>query len=166
VLGHIHLIRFLRSGAPADDYFDRVMRIVLQLTVLFLLFGIVLGAVWAGEAWGRPWGWDMKETWALITLLCYLAILHARFLGAIRTFGTAIASLAAFQVLILTYYGVNFLFGKGLHTYGFGAGEEWPLFAFFAVEAVFAAICVAAHIHRGGADAPAVETHDMVIKDD
>jgi ABC-type transport system involved in cytochrome c biogenesis permease subunit len=166
VLGHIHLIRFLRSRAAADDYFDRVMRIVLQLTVLFLLFGIVLGAVWAGEAWGRPWGWDMKETWALITLLCYLAIVHGRFLGAIRTFGTAIASLAAFQVLILTYYGVNFLFGKGLHTYGFGAGEEWPLIAFAGIELIFALVCFGVHASRGGVDTPAVESHDMVTKED
>jgi ABC-type transport system involved in cytochrome c biogenesis permease subunit len=164
-LGHIYLIRYLKTGAEADLYLDRVMRVVLQLTVLFLLFGIVLGAVWAGEAWGRPWGWDMKETWALITLLCYLAMVHARFLGAIRTFGTAIASLAAFQILILTYYGVNFLFGKGLHTYGFGSGDVWPLIAFFAVEAVFAGICFAVHLGRGGTNAPPRETHDMIVPD-
>ncbi|HZL71015.1 MAG TPA: cytochrome c biogenesis protein CcsA [Planctomycetota bacterium] len=162
VLGHIYLIGFLRSGAATDAFLDRVMRLVLQLTVLFLLFGIVLGAVWAGEAWGRPWGWDMKETWALITLLCYLAMVHGRFLGAIRTFGTAIASLGAFQILILTYYGVNFLFGKGLHTYGFGAGEVWPLVVFFIAEFVFAVVCFTVHIRRGGFDAPARESHDML----
>ena len=163
VLGHIHLVRYLKTGSEGDAFFDRVMRLVLQLTVLFLLFGVILGAVWAGEAWGRPWGWDMKETWALITLLSYLAILHARFLGAIRTFGTAIASLAAFQILILTYYGVNFLFGKGLHTYGFGAGEVWPLVVFFGAEAAFAGVCLAVHIRRGGTSAPARETHDMIV---
>jgi len=105
----------------------------------------------------------MKETWALITLLSYLAILHSRFLGVIRTFGTAIASLGAFQILILTYYGVNFLFGKGLHTYGFGAGEVWPLVVFFAAEAVFAGFCLAVHIRRGGTSGPARETHDMAM---
>ncbi|HKR56420.1 MAG TPA: cytochrome c biogenesis protein CcsA, partial [Gemmatimonadales bacterium] len=166
VLGHIHLVRYLKSGAEADEFFDRVMRLILQLTVLFLLFGIILGAVWAGEAWGRPWGWDMKETWALITLLCYLAILHGRFLGAIRTFGTAVASLGAFQILILTYYGVNFLFGKGLHTYGFGAGEVWPLVAFFGAEAVFAGICFAVHLKRGGTARPAREAHDMIVTEE
>jgi cytochrome c biogenesis factor len=122
--------------------------------VLFLLIGIILGAVWAGEAWGRPWGWDMKETWALITLLAYLAILHARFLGALRAFGTSIASLAAFQILILTYYGVNFLFGKGLHTYGFGSGDAWPLAGFFAAEAVFAGVCAVVRSRRGVSRAP------------
>lgn len=90
----------------------------------------------------------MKETWALITLLCYLAILHARFLGAIRTFGTSVASLAAFQVMILTYYGVNFLFGKGLHTYGFGSGEVWPLAAFAALEMAFVMISVFMRVGR------------------
>ncbi|HKS15830.1 MAG TPA: cytochrome c biogenesis protein CcsA, partial [Planctomycetota bacterium] len=156
------LVSYLKTGRDTEEFFDRVMRLVLQLTVLFLLFGIILGAVWAGEAWGRPWGWDMKETWALITLLCYLAILHGRFLGALRTFGTAIASLGAFQILILTYYGVNFLFGKGLHTYGFGSGEVWPLVVFFAAEAVFAGVCLAVHIRRGGTASPARESHDMI----
>jgi len=104
----------------------------------------------------------MKETWALITLLCYLAMVHGRFLGAIRSFGTAIASLGAFQILILTYYGVNFLFGKGLHTYGFGAGEVWPLVVFFMAEFVFAVVCFAVHIRRGGIDSPARESHDML----
>ena len=163
VLGHIHLIRYLKTGSVTDEFFDRVMKLVLQLTVLFLLFGIVLGAVWAGEAWGRPWGWDMKETWALITLLCYLAMVHARFLGAIRTFGTAIGSLAAFQILILTYYGVNFLFGKGLHTYGFGAGEWGPILGFFAAEAAFAFACFAVYLKRGGGQTPATEAHDMIV---
>ena len=165
VLGHIHLVRFLKSGSVADEFFDRVMKLVLQLTVLFLLFGIVLGAVWAGEAWGRPWGWDMKETWALITLLCYLAMVHARFLGAIKTFGTAMGSLVAFQILILTYYGVNFLFGKGLHTYGFGAGEVWPLIAFAAVELVFGIACYAVYLKRGGGQSPFREAHDMIVQD-
>jgi ABC-type transport system involved in cytochrome c biogenesis permease subunit len=164
VLGHIYLVSNLKSAA-SGEFLDRAMRLVLQLTVLFLLFGIVLGAVWAGEAWGRPWGWDMKETWALITLLCYLAMVHGRFLGAIRTFGTAIASLGAFQILIMTYYGVNFVFGKGLHTYGFGAGEVWPLVAFFIAEAVFAGVCAAVHIRRGGTRAPRREAHDMVVPD-
>lgn len=145
VLGHVYLVRVLARRLPpeAEKTLDGILHRVLQLTVLFLLLGIVLGAVWAGEAWGRPWGWDMKETWSLITLLSYLAILHARFLGAVRGFGTAVGSLAAFQILVLTYYGVNFVFGKGLHTYGFGAGEMWPLVGFFAVEGAFAAAVAA-----------------------
>jgi len=102
----------------------------------------------------------MKETWALITLVSYLAILHARFLGILRTFGTSIASLAAFQILVLTYYGVNFVFGKGLHTYGFGAGEVWPLVAFFAVEALFAGACGVRRLRRKAG--PRTEAHDMV----
>jgi ABC-type transport system involved in cytochrome c biogenesis permease subunit len=158
VLGHLQLGRTI-FARPDDGKLDKIMHRLVQLTVLFLLLGIILGAVWAGEAWGRPWGWDMKETWALITLLCYLAIQHARFLGVLRSFGTAVTSLAAFQVMILTYYGVNFVFGKGLHTYGFGAGEVWPLLAFFGAEAVFVAI--AAMRHRG--NGPVAETHDMPI---
>jgi cytochrome c-type biogenesis protein CcsB len=161
VLGHIYLVRTLRHELPEDETkrLDGLMYRVLQLTAIFLLLGVVLGAVWAGEAWGRPWGWDMKETWALITLLAYVVILHARFLGALRSFGTAVASLAAFQIMILTYYGVNFVFGKGLHTYGFGAGEVWPLILFFAMEALFAMVCGIRHAQRKPKER--VEVHDM-----
>jgi cytochrome c-type biogenesis protein CcsB len=150
VLAHVHLIRWLANRATPEhtQEMDHVMYWVLRLTVLFLLIGIILGAVWAGEAWGRPWGWDMKETWALITLLCYIAVLHARFLGALRPFGTSVCSLIAFQVLILTYYGVNFLFGKGLHTYGFGAGDWFYLGAFFAAEWAFLVACGAVFAAR------------------
>lgn len=139
VLAHIHLIKVLarRSTPEWEATMDRVLYRVLQLCVLFLLCGIILGAVWAGEAWGRPWGWDMKETWALITLLCYIAILHARFMGVLRPFGTSVSALVAFQVMILTYYGVNFVFGKGLHSYGRGSGDVYSLIAFASVELLF-----------------------------
>jgi cytochrome c-type biogenesis protein CcsB len=152
VLGHIHLIRVIarRTDGAWTAHMDQIMYRVLQLTVLFLLVGIILGAVWAGEAWGRPWGWDMKETWALITLLCYLATMHARFVGVLKPFGHSFAALISFQILILTYYGVNFLFGKGLHTYGFGSGDWFWLSLFFGVEAIFLGVATAVHLRTGG----------------
>ncbi len=64
----------------------------LQVGTLFLAVGTLLGGVWASYSWGRFWGWDPKETWALIALLVYLAILHGRFVGWIRDFGLAVGS--------------------------------------------------------------------------
>ena len=66
----------------------------LQVGTLFLAVGTLLGGIWASYSWGRFWGWDPKETWALIALLGYLAILHGRFIGWFKDFGMAVGSLA------------------------------------------------------------------------
>ena len=94
----------------------------IQIGVLLLGAGIILGGIWADYSWGRFWGWDPKETWALIAWLGYLAILHGRIVGWIRQFGMAVSSILAFSLVIMAWYGVNFVLGAGLHSYGFGAG--------------------------------------------
>ncbi len=94
----------------------------VQVGVLLLTAGTILGGVWADYSWGRFWGWDPKETWALIADLGYLAVLHGRFSGLLKTFGTIAASVGAFAGVIMAWYGVNFVLGVGLHSYGFGGG--------------------------------------------
>ena len=86
-----------------------------------LTIGIVMGGMWANEAWGRFWGWDPKETWALITLVVYAGYLHTRItLGWAGKRPAAIA-VFAFAVVVFTFMGVNLgLTGEGLHTYGAG----------------------------------------------
>ncbi|HEY6912057.1 MAG TPA: cytochrome c biogenesis protein CcsA [Myxococcales bacterium] len=83
--------------------------------------GIVLGGVWANEAWGRFWGWDPKETWALITWIVYAGYLHTRITLGWTGKRTAAIAVAAFAVVIFTFMGVNLgLTGDGLHSYGAG----------------------------------------------
>lgn len=94
----------------------------MQVGVLLLTAGTILGGVWADYSWGRFWGWDPKETWALIADLGYLAILHGRFSGWLRIFGTLAAAVCCFTGVIMAWYGVNFVLGAGLHSYGFGGG--------------------------------------------
>ena len=86
-----------------------------------LTIGIVMGGMWANEAWGRFWGWDPKETWALITWIVYAGYLHTRItLGWAGKRPAAIA-VFAFAVVVFTFMGVNLgLTGEGLHTYGSG----------------------------------------------
>jgi ABC-type transport system involved in cytochrome c biogenesis permease subunit len=86
-----------------------------------LTVGIVMGGMWANEAWGRFWGWDPKETWALITWVVYAGYLHTRItLGWAGKRPAAIA-VFAFAVVVFTFMGVNLgLTGEGLHTYGAG----------------------------------------------
>ena len=84
--------------------------------------GTILGGVWADYSWGRFWGWDPKEVSALFTLLIYLIPLHGRFAGWINSFGLVCASVLCFNSVLLAWYGVNFLLGVGLHSYGFAEG--------------------------------------------
>ncbi len=109
----------------------------LQVGVVLLAAGTILGGVWADYSWGRFWGWDPKETWALIALLGYLALLHARLTNWIRDFGTAVGSVLSFSLVIMAWYGVNFVLGAGLHSYGFGAGGVEYVSAFVAVHILY-----------------------------
>ena len=81
----------------------------IQITVLLLAAGTILGALWADKAWGRFWAWDPKEVWALISLLVYLLILHARYIGWSGDFGMAVAAVLGATAVLFTWYGVNFL---------------------------------------------------------
>jgi len=112
----------------------------IQLGVLLLAAGTILGGVWANESWGRFWGWDPKETWAFISLMGYLALLHARFAGLVGAFGTAVGSILGFQLILMTWYGVNFVLAAGLHSYGFGAGGGGYILTYLAIEGAFLAL--------------------------
>ncbi|MEM9540098.1 MAG: cytochrome c biogenesis protein CcsA [Cyanobacteria bacterium P01_E01_bin.42] len=95
---------------------------VLQVGVLLLTAGVILGGIWAHFSWGRFWGWDPKETWALIALMCYVIPLHGRLVGWLGDFGMAVTSVVAFNAILMAWYGVNFVLGQGLHSYGFSTG--------------------------------------------
>lgn len=110
---------------------------VLQVGVVLLAAGTILGGVWAAESWGRFWGWDPKETWALISLLGYMAILHARYTDWVANFGTAVCSILGFGLILMTWYGVNFVLGTGLHSYGFGSGGGWYVIGYLGLEVLF-----------------------------
>ena len=94
-----------------------ISRLMTYPAVFLLAIGIFIGAVWANVSWGRYWGWDPKEVWALITMLVYALMLHHASLPAFRrpVFFHAYA-VVAFLCVLITYFGVNFLLG-GLHGY-------------------------------------------------
>jgi ABC-type transport system involved in cytochrome c biogenesis permease subunit len=94
----------------------------VQIGVVLLAAGTILGGVWADYSWGRFWGWDPKEVWALTALLLYLAVLHGRYSGWLRGFGFVAATVMSFLGVLMAWYGVNFVLGVGLHSYGFGSG--------------------------------------------
>lgn len=151
VLAHIYGWMFLlgrHRGRPLKNL-DLFLYRSIQVGVVLLAGGIMLGAVWANASWGRYWGWDPKETWALITLLWYIAILHGRFAGWLRGVGVALATIAGFFLLLMTYYGVSFYL-VGLHSYAGGNAKPLPalLVGYAIIEALFIVILGAAARRR------------------
>lgn len=97
-----------------------ISQIILYPAIFLLAIGIFIGAVWANVSWGRYWGWDPKEVWALITMLVYALTLHPRSLPWFhRTMFFHVFCITAFITVLITYFGVNFLLG-GMHSYANG----------------------------------------------
>jgi cytochrome c-type biogenesis protein CcsB len=155
--GHILLWRYARNptAARADAPMHFWLYRVLQLGVLLLAAGTILGGVWANYSWGRFWGWDPKETWALIALLCYILALHGRLAGWWTQFGLTVASVVCFLAVLMAWYGVNFVLGKGLHSYGFGIGGETYVATFIVVDLLFVAFATWRYRSSKSAVAPA-----------
>lgn len=135
-LGDMGLYYFIRGEEKNKEKIRTIVLAIyrsIQIGVAFLAPGIILGGVWADYSWGRFWGWDPKETWALIALLGYLTVLHARYAGMLKQFGMVAASIVAFSLVVMAWYGVNFVLGAGLHSYGFGAGGVEYVSSFIAI---------------------------------
>jgi len=97
-----------------------VAEMALTVGLVMLTIGNFLGGMWANESWGRYWGWDPKETWALISIMVYSFVIHMRLVPGLRgRFGFNIMSIVAFASIIFTYFGVNFYL-SGLHSYQSG----------------------------------------------
>jgi cytochrome c-type biogenesis protein CcsB len=90
--------------------------VVLQLGFWLLGAGIICGAIWADQSWGRPWGWDPKETFALVTWIIYLIVVHVRVATNDKAWWTAVLSVIGFGIMLFNWIGVNF-FLVGLHSY-------------------------------------------------
>jgi len=132
VIGMMNLILMI-AARPSN--IERIKPAIVELTIIseitvtggliMVSIGTYLGGVWANESWGRYWGWDAKETWALVTTLVYAFILHMRFIPGLKSiFAYNLATLFGFATVIMTYYGVNYYL-SGLHSYA--AGDPVPI---------------------------------------
>lgn len=104
----------------------------LTIGLVMLTIGNFLGGQWANESWGRYWGWDPKETWALISIMVYAFVIHARFVPSMRNkFFFNLMAMYAFLSILFTYYGVNFHL-VGLHSYASGEAKSlnWIYYSF------------------------------------
>lgn len=140
VMAHISLFSYLKKGIINDG----TCKFITQsnyIAVALLIPGTILGGVWAAESWGRFWDWDPKESWAFISCATYLIIIHAHKYHIIRKLGLVIGSIIGFNVVTFTWYGVNYILGQGLHSYGFGSGGQtfYWVFVFFETALISAA---------------------------
>jgi len=109
----------------------RINEMAMILGLCLLTVGNFLGAIWANESWGRYWSWDSKETWALISILVYAAILHIRMVPRYSSqFNFALSSMFAYWVIIMTYFGVNY-FLTGMHSYAAGEATQIPSYVYW-----------------------------------
>ncbi|CZE47517.1 cytochrome c biogenesis protein [Campylobacter geochelonis] len=132
LLGLFTLVLFIIKKSDKNDEISRnileatrINEMSLILGLCLLTVGNFLGGVWANESWGRYWGWDSKETWSLVTILIYAAVIHMRFIPKVNSqYWFAVASMFSYASVIMTYFGVNFYL-SGMHSYA--AGESIPV---------------------------------------
>ncbi len=142
ILGHIYLFHNARKkGIPKiDDGLKSIAKTILYTLysgVALLIPGTILGGVWAAQSWGRFWDWDPKESWAFISACVYLLIIHAYTFKKIGDKGLAVGSILGLMAISFTWYGVNYILGAGLHTYGFGQGGEIYYYLYLSLEIAY-----------------------------
>ena len=114
-----------------------INELALTVGLIMLTIGNFLGGMWANESWGRYWGWDPKETWALISIMVYAFVIHMRLIPGLRgPWIFNLMSVVAFASILMTFFGVNFYL-VGLHSYASGDKIITPNFVYYSVVAVF-----------------------------
>ncbi len=108
---------FLTPGAPSSaQVFDAATMVTMQVAFIMLWAGIVMGAIWADHSWGRPWGWDPKEVFALNTFIIFLVLVHVRMKVRDKGFWTALIAVFGFETMMFNWIVINFII-SGLHSY-------------------------------------------------
>jgi cytochrome c-type biogenesis protein CcsB len=123
---------------PVIDQITAVNHMSVIVGLYFLTAGVFLGGVWANESWGRYWGWDPKETWALISVLVYAFIAHMHnFPGLKGGYAFNLGSLLGYSAILMTYFGVNYFLG-GMHSYAGGTKLEIPWYTTLIIGSIIA----------------------------
>ncbi|MGB2467410.1 MAG: cytochrome c biogenesis protein, partial [Crocinitomicaceae bacterium] len=129
ILGFLNLTLYIfRTQKTANSITTNITELTyisemtMTIGVFMLTIGTFLGGIWANESWGRYWGWDPKETWALVSVLVYATILHLRFIPGLKSkFVFNLVAFWGYSAILFTFFGVNFVL-VGLHSYAQGDG--------------------------------------------
>ena len=150
LLGMLNLILMIartpKNALRLNDSIQEISYIIemaLIIGLLMLTIGCFIGGVWANESWGRYWGWDPKETWALVSILVYAAILHLRNVPKVNSqFVLSSLALIGFSTIIMTFFGVNYYL-SGMHSYAQGTPPPVPVSVYFIIVGVIALVILA-----------------------
>ena len=150
LLGFITILLFVFKTSSNEKHIslsikelNSINEMSLMIGLAFLTLGNFIGGVWANESWGRYWGWDPKETWALVTILVYAVVIHLRFIKTIYSeFNYSVISLLSYTSVIMTYFGVNYYLA-GMHSYAKGDPVPIPDFVPVTYTILFVVIAVA-----------------------
>ena len=143
ILGIVALFLMIMTTEKNKVKMDLNIKEITIITEMALTVGLVmftignfLGGQWANESWGRYWGWDPKETWALISIMVYAFVIHMRLVPGLRSrWFFNLMAIVAFASIMMTYFGVNFYLA-GLHSYASGGKVITPTFIYYSIVAV------------------------------
>lgn len=143
ILGIVALLLMIMTTEKNKKKMDLNIKEITIITEMALTVGLVmltignfLGGQWANESWGRYWGWDPKETWALISILVYAFVIHMRLVPGLRSrWFFNFMAIVAFASIMMTYFGVNFYL-SGLHSYASGDKVITPSFVYYSIAVV------------------------------
>ncbi|QFR43136.1 cytochrome c biogenesis protein CcsA [Sulfurimonas xiamenensis] len=150
LLGFIVILLFVFKNKNNEKHIslsikelNSINEMSLMIGLAFLTLGNFIGGVWANESWGRYWGWDPKETWALVTILVYAVVIHLRFIKSIyNEFSFSVVSLLSYTSVLMTYFGVNYYLA-GMHSYAKGDPVPIPDFVPVTYTILFVVIVIA-----------------------
>lgn len=137
----LYKLRFGNIESSEHSYYMNLIYTSIKVGIVLLAAGIILGGVWADYSWGRFWGWDPKETWSLIVLLFYMAVLHGKYTNWISNIRFINLAALGFLTVMMAWFGVNYILAAGLHTYGFSEGGAIFLGCFFLTQISYVIIC-------------------------
>ncbi|MCF6182063.1 cytochrome c biogenesis protein CcsA, partial [Lutibacter sp.] len=151
ILGLMNLTLFLIKNVKNYKKIDLIIAELthineMNLTVgLFLAtIGTFLGGIWANESWGRYWGWDAKETWALVIVITYSIILHFRLVPKMKSlYIFNVGAVVSFASVLMTFFGVNYYLSKGMHSYASGDTPVFPVWAWIVIISILTLIVAA-----------------------
>ncbi|MCZ4694376.1 cytochrome c biogenesis protein [Ancylomarina euxinus] len=163
ILGMISLLLMVLKNKKNEIRIDttvvelsRISEMTMIIGLYSLTIGTILGGIWANESWGRYWGWDPKETWALVSVLVYSFVLHMRYIPGLKSIFTFnLASVWAYSSIIMTYFGVNYYLA-GLHSYAKGDPIPVPSWVYYTV-GILIVLSVAAYYNYRKYDTKEVE---------
>ena len=148
ILGLINMCIYLFKNEKNYRRLDSItteLSYINEMNITIGLFmaaiGTFLGGIWANESWGKYWGWDSKETWALAIVITYTIVLHLRLISKWRgEYFFNVGTVLGYGSVLMTFFGVNYYLSKGLHSYASGDTPVFPVWAWIAISSVIALI--------------------------